>query len=395
VACFGWPITRITDGDPLYYNLGVSTLRLPSAIRIGLWQAYSRKCVYCGDPIALGDLDIDHVVPEMLNDKKEELERAKTELGLPPGFDVNSLGNLVPAHRRCNLAKSGRMFHPARARYFLEIAAGKEAVVRRCIDAMALQHRKDRLLAGVRAAFESGDITMGDVSDLVPGCGSFPLSIEVDFFDGPMERRIRQDEIDKLLDKQVLLGGTASIDGVEFINGTGQPLVVRTCREYRAARAAGYYAPTTFAIKMEAFLSATDAILDAVAHAQIASVSYVSNPFIGVADLHLLSKDVLPRIGPGDDEAIVAIAEPSLRELSRARKLSVVDVSSTRLQFEWEYSGAVLAELLRADLDGDGAEEILIQYYTYAVGGTLGYGSIGLLRRPEPDSMFEYVANWR
>ena len=147
--------------------------------------------------------------------------------------------------------------------------------------------------------------------------------------------------------------------------------------------------------KMEPFLSAADAILDAVAHAQIASVSYVSNPFVGVADLHLLSKDVLPRIGPGDEEAIAAIAEPSLRELSRARKLLVVDVSSTRLQLEWEYSGAVLAELLRADLDGDGAEEILIQYYTHAVGGTLGYGSIGLLRRPEPGSMFEYVADWR
>jgi HNH endonuclease len=94
-----------------YYNFRASTLNLPSATRIGIWQAYSRRCAYCGDPIALGDLDIDHIVPEMLNDKKEELERAKANLGLQADFEVNSLGNLVPAHRRCNLAKSGRIFH--------------------------------------------------------------------------------------------------------------------------------------------------------------------------------------------------------------------------------------------------------------------------------------------
>jgi len=45
---------------------------------------------------------------------------------------------------------------------------------------------------------------------------------------------------------------------------------------------------------------------------------------------------------------------------------------------------AVLVELLRADLDEDGIEDLLIQHYTYAVGGTLGYGSIGVLRRTGP-----------
>jgi len=44
---------------------------------------------------------------------------------------------------------------------------------------------------------------------------------------------------------------------------------------------------------------------------------------------------------------------------------------------------------MRADLDGDGIEEILIEYFTYAVGGTLGIGTTGVLRRFGPDAMFE------
>jgi hypothetical protein len=51
----------------------------------------------------------------------------------------------------------------------------------------------------------------------------------------------------------------------------------------------------------------------------------------------------------------------------------------------------MLKELLRADIDGDGIEEILIQYYTYAVGGTFGYGFVGTLHRSGPDAMFEFV----
>jgi hypothetical protein len=138
-------------------------------------------------------------------------------------------------------------------------------------------------------------------------------------------------------------------------------------------------------------LKAADAIMDAVARAQVASVSYVSNPHVGVADLQLLSRHVLPCFGPDLERLIAEVTESSLEELARARKLSIIDVSSTRLQFEWEGMGAVLKELLRADLDGDSVEELLIEHYTYAVGGTRGYGSVGVLRRLGPDAMFDYI----
>jgi hypothetical protein len=368
----------------------MSKFRVPDQARIAIWRAHAKKCPYCGDLINLGELDIDHIVPENLNDDSVEFARVKTEFGLAPEFTLNSILNLVPAHRRCNLAKSGQLFNPASARFYLDVASRKEAAVLRQIDSLKLQDRKERILAILRSALDTGSISLADLADVQFNAG-FSLSAELEFFDGSTEGKVRSESIDALLDKPMLFGGTKDIDGIEFVNGSGRSMTIRTCREYRAARASGYYALTTFAMKMEAFLSSADAILDATTRAQVPSLSYVSNPSVGVADLQLLPKNVLPTIGPDHERRIAEVTEPSLRELTRAGKLRIVDVSSSRLLFEWGGAGAMLSELLRADLDGDGMEEILIQHYTYAIGGTLGYGTVGILHRSGQDVMFEYV----
>ena len=355
----------------------MSKFIMPTQTRIAIWRAHAKKCFYCGDLISLGELDIDHIIPESLNDASVELERVKADFGLPSEFTLNSILNLVPAHRRCNLAKSGRLFNPASARFFLDIASRKEATILRQIDSLKLQDRKERILVVLQNALETGSISMADISDVRSSAGSFALSARLEFFDGSMEGKVFTESLDALLDKPLLFGCTTDIDGIEFVNDSGHSVTVRTCREYRAARAVGYYALTTFAMKMEAFLSSADAILDAVSRAKVPSLSHVTNPSVGVADLQLLPRDVLPTIGPDHERRIAEVTEPSLREMARAGKLRIVDVSSTRLLFEWEGAGAMLKELLRADLDGDGVEEILIQHYVYAVGGTLGYGSVG------------------
>jgi len=167
-------------------------------------------------------------------------------------------------------------------------------------------------------------------------------------------------------------------------------MVVRTCREYRAAKAAGYYAYTTFAMKMEGFVSAASAILEAATSAQVPTVSHLRSPRIGVSDLHLLTASILPIIGPDDEGKIAALGNMTLRELALSGKVSLVDVSGLRLNLVFNGTGMVLCELLRADLDADGTEEILVQYHTYAVGGTFGASSIGVLRRIGPDAPLSY-----
>jgi hypothetical protein len=143
-------------------------------------------------------------------------------------------------------------------------------------------------------------------------------------------------------------------------------------------------------MKMEAFVGAADAVLEAASRAQIPAISYLKSPHVGVADLNLLAAAVLPAISPDGQAMIEALGKVSLRDLALSNKITIIDVSSTRLNVAFEGLGVVLKELLRADLDGDGAEEILVQYYTYAIGGTLGVSSIGLLRRSSSEALLEY-----
>lgn len=366
------------------------SLRFPIATRVAIWRAHSQKCAYCGDFISYAELDIDHVIPETLTTDPAEFERVKADFGVVGNFGINSVQNLLPAHRHCNRIKSNRIFNPSRARFFLEVASSKESAVRRHIASLQLQNQKEQVLVAIQNAFETGVIKLDEVTNLNSESRFFPLTRSLEFVDGSLEGAVRQEDLDRLLDKPLLIGGTSTIDGLKFVNDSGSSIVIRTCREYRSAIAAGFYGPTNFDIKMGAFFRAADAVINAVAHAQIATVSFVSNPFVGVADLRLLPKTVLPRIGPDSDSELL-LPVNSLRELALRNEIQVRDVSSNRLRFEWDSAGAVLIELLRADLDGDGLEEVLIQHITYAVGGTLEFDSVGILRRLGPDEMFEFI----
>jgi hypothetical protein len=145
-------------------------------------------------------------------------------------------------------------------------------------------------------------------------------------------------------------------------------------------------------MKMEAMVASLSAILQAISSGKQASISYVGDdPHVRVADLYLLPLDVLPRISPDDGDAFSQLAGMSIGDVLREGGIRIKDVSSNRLIFEWQSAGSVLQELLRADLDNDGVEEILIQHYVYATEGTLGIASIGMLKRTGLAVPFTYA----
>ena len=57
---------------------------------------------------------------------------------------------------------------------------------------------------------------------------------------------------------------------------------------------------------------------------------------------------------------------------------------------ECQDHGITLAELMRADFDDDGVEEILIKVHSYIKFATFRSLSIGLLRKKDAVSPFEY-----
>ena len=80
------------------------------AKRYALWKIHDGKCFWCGEPIRYRDVTIDHVIPESLADKPDELARIKTLYSLPNAFQINDYCNWVPCHGTCNSSKKDKIF---------------------------------------------------------------------------------------------------------------------------------------------------------------------------------------------------------------------------------------------------------------------------------------------
>jgi hypothetical protein len=63
------------------------------------------------------------------------------------------------------------------------------------------------------------------------------------------------------------------------------------------------------------------------------------------------------------------------------------------LSLVYEGMGKVYWEFLRADLNGDGIEDILLSTYEYATHGTFGFGDVMLITRLSEDSKFEILSD--
>lgn len=77
--------------------------------REAIWNAYSRRCFYGKEPLAIKDVEVDHVVPEeLLNDSLRKAAVFK-DYGLSSAFDIRGYGNLVPTCSECNGLKRNNL----------------------------------------------------------------------------------------------------------------------------------------------------------------------------------------------------------------------------------------------------------------------------------------------
>ncbi len=364
----------------------MSSQKIELDLRHAIWLTHNRRCVYCSEPLSFAEVDIDHVIPETLAGKPE-LPEILARLDLPAEFDLFSIQNLVPTHRRCNLAKTSDVFNEASARFFLHRAEKASANVQKLVTSKKKRESREDLLSTVGEAIRSGLILPMDLQESQPP-DQLRLTKPLVFADTPNEfvESISPEEVERFLDRPVLIGGNP-VFAADFGDDSGVRMTVRTCREYRAALAAGFYAKTTYDIKSEAFLKTTNAILTAAALVRVPLISYIRKPHRGVADLDLLPSSVLPCVSPDDAEMIAGMKGLSLGDLLGRGEIKILRLSSSELSLEWNW-GLMLREVCRADFDGDGVEDILCECYCWATEGTLGFGWTSILARIGEDSTF-------
>lgn len=69
-------------------------------------MAHSKRCPYCSEIIRWPELECEHIIPQSLEGDRPKLEGLLRDLGLASNYSLDSLDNLLPAHRRCNQQKS-------------------------------------------------------------------------------------------------------------------------------------------------------------------------------------------------------------------------------------------------------------------------------------------------
>lgn len=222
-----------------------------------------------------------------------------------------------------------------------------------------------------------------------PKALTFELIESIKFADGTEVKSITKAGIEALRDLPIYSEMNDYIDGVTLINEKDEEIFIRTCREYDSALEQGYY-PNLPNSNMKSSIRFAHkcGLLRALQAATAPQESFISNPKVGVIDLELLPFSFFPSVDELEKMEVNATYQSKVIK-------DVLVVKMVRQNFltivEPHGMGQQLVEVVRADFNGDGIEDILLFEYCFATGGTLGFGGIRILTRKSIDGKFEKV----
>lgn len=368
--------------------------KFTAAEREAVWLAHEKKCAYTRELLDVSSFHIDHVLPEKLAETPEELERTKAKLGLDADFELTGFENLLPCKPGTNLQKGSLILEPAPIHYFLGLAASKKAVVEGHLARIEQRKNRGRALILLQKCLERGELSPDEVARILDQYADQPTEIfkliEGMTFAGAEVHTVVKADIAELRNRPIRLGRNDDIDGVTLTGDANEQIHVRSCKEYDAAIEAGYFALTTFDIKMATFFEHQCGLLKVLEAASTPNVSYIADPRVGVVDLHLLPFSLFPYIG---EEPECHDTEATYQSKTDDGTLVVRRIKQNLIVIEEnEGMGQQLIEVVRADFNGDGVEDVLLFEYCYATHGTLGYGGIKVLTRKDSTSRFEKLA---
>lgn len=373
----------------------------PTSKRGAIWQAHERRCIYCTELVAFADLDVDHIIPDHLKGKPDQLTELLNEYGLNKDFDVDGLHNLVPSHRRCNLQKKGQVLPKSRALHFLSIADGKYDKAHKVELQLKEQAIKDRFTVLLQVALEEGLISREELSSLIARYTESPKMFEVltalPFVDSELIGFFSSTDVDSLYDRPILprTNGLDKLTMVRRASADEEEVWVRTCREWVEAVRDGYCPRTTYDIKEETFFKRVYALVAALAQAKVPMYRFISDQKVSIANFDLLPVTLLPALSSDQVEELQCFKSEGIfiPDLIAQGRVKVVSSSALSLTLHYDYMGLYLNEILRADLNDDGIEDLLVGNYEWALEGTFGAGGTVALTRLGADQPFTVIQN--
>lgn len=344
----------------------------------------------------MSSFHIDHVLPESLAGNPAEFEATLIKLGLGREFDLRGWENLLPCSPGANLQKSAIIFDPAHIHFFLGIAAAKKPNVITFLKRIELRKSRGRAILLLTQCLERGELSADEVSGILHQYEGAPEAIfelleGIRIADAEEIRVVARSEIESLRDRPLWFGPNREIEGITLVDDANKERLVRTCREYEEAVADGFYALTSLAMKVSSWIEHHCGLLNWLQHASAPSASFISDPRRSILDLNLIPYSFFPQIGGLDTVEELSV---SYQDKVDEGSLVIRRVSNNLVKVvQPRGMGQQLVEVARADFNGDGLEDILVFEYCFATEGTLGYGSVRIITRSSPTSMFEMVSS--
>lgn len=359
--------------------------------RAAIWRAHSCKCSYCNRVIAWADLHIDHIIPEGM--RISDYKALKERLHIPDNFNINGFENLLPAHNSCNLQKSGTPFDDNVTMFYLQMTQRK---IKKC----ELEYRKyqnsrikNKTLCNLDCLIQNGEISEKELETRFielkkRNWAKLPIKVNVpiDFANDVVDVFYKTQNFAILYDKKLLICG-GDEEYLELSDG----VKVSTINEYREAIDNGYFAETTFAIKMSCIFEFSGNLLDCLQKASMPSKSFISDPWLSLSKSELLSADLLKNIDMEDALSKYYGNNYSIKDLVDKGEVKISHNSFYDISVDYRGFEICIKEQFRADFDNDGIEELFYIGYCYAVGGTMDYGITGILGRKSWDELIHEI----
>lgn len=220
---------------------------------------------------------------------------------------------------------------------------------------------------------------------------TFQLIESIQFADGTTVESIAKDEIDTLRDLPIRLGLNDHIDGVTLTKTKDDTVYVRTCREYEDALKQGYYPNSNFDHKMSLFFKNPCGLLNALEKANLPKQKFISDAKVSIVNLELLPFEMfaenIARKSSWDKRDL----ETTYQEKIDSQALVIIEKSQNAWHVEGFDMGQTLKEVVRADFNNDGIEDILLFESYYIKKGTFADAGIIVLTRKSMNGKFEVL----
>ena len=371
----------------------MSETRFDTITRSAILAVYDYACFYCGRPLEFDALEIDHIIGEHYEKKQEEFELLKKEYGLDPQFDVNGVFNLVPSDGNCNKKKGGKPYSKETTLHYLELAARNAAKIQQEIERLKKSRNRIITSSKLQAALAQDLIRTKELEAFLLEAKrnhwdtkEIKIPMPVEFMDEVFDVFYLNTDCSLLYDKKVLLG--KSFYDLELVNESGEKKLVSTLREWKEAKSKGYFAASTFAMKMSDNFTFLDELIKALHMAGMPKVSFISDPWLEITNLDMLSPSFIWSM---DGKQPPFDGSTSVGDLIRQGIVKINESYQFSIALEWNNTETFLIEQFRADFNHDGIEDIFVRGWTKAVGGSFGIGFTSIFTRRSEKHLIELL----